>query len=440
MLAPSQPLQKLASVKYNNSTTTSSAVPSNTAALKSAKDYPPNVTVVSTSTSTGITSSQQPAAKTYVDSDGPSSTVAGYPQTTSDATGVVTTTKTKVTTTVTSVEAINLVKTYNTRKKEWVYTYDKQTTVRKWDTVTTTVVTTPVLRFKVLMANQAYSPAVRFSVDGVDVNAYDFQATSGLTAAALPTYQLGAPGDANAIKSLMLEMPLDAFNLKDWSNTGQVRAGLHPTRPQCLGVVSAGKPGPAGEWRNGALTVQIVDASVTDSDLQPNVASDPKLGYRLKTASMKAKLIAEYLIYWHHPNQKCMGDSGWTMAPPQDPGPSDAKSGTKAAGSSDPMGGLFGPGSGTGSGSGSGTALTPGTTTTTVVDTKAGTRTTTTVVIKANVSGGYTITTTVTVESLAESSGVDTGGAVGPNGGINLGGIDKNAASLGRITWRELQK
>jgi type IV pilus assembly protein PilY1 len=252
-----------------------------------------------------------------------------------------------------------------------------------------------------------------------------------LNVADIPSYNLANIG------TLQFNLPLDAFDVRDWG-TGISRAGLHPIKWSC--AVSNALNGPNGEWRNGALTFQIVDASITQSDIQLNVAGNPLLGYRLKTSSLDSKLIAEYTTFWHHPNDLCMGDAGWKKDPAQDP-INDATPATPAAGSSDPKFGSFG----------INPVGTPSSNTTTAVSTRTnanGTTTTTTVVttIVTNADGS-TSTTVKTTESTTSAStngntGIDTGGAVNSGGGINSDGTDTRtkAAAVGRINWRELQR
>lgn len=437
MLAPSQRLFKLAKVKFGSvspTSTTATPVP-NTPAMESSNTYPSIAAIVSTSTDTTVRTARNLPSTTYTYTDSTPVALAGFPTSTSDGTTITTTTKTTYHTTLKTVEAVT-----TGPKSGGKYPYNFKTTIRQWDTVTSTVATAPVLKFKVLMANQAYSPAVTFTLGDAtamayDAKAYAFQSSAGLTAASLKTFRLGPPSDAGAITNLKVNMPLDAFKSKDWGTT-VTRAGLHPTKADCVYANPKLGPSPSYEWRNGALTIQIIDPSVSDSDIQLNVAGDPKMGYRLKASSMKAKLLAEYTLFWHHPNNLCMGDAGWTKSPPQDSSKSTAIAGVKAE-NGDPVG-VFG---GASTGTGSDPVLTPGTTTTTVTNAN-GSQTTTTVVIVANTSGGYTITTTVTTvpaSMLDNNTGIVTGGAVGTTGRIDVGGIDKNAANLGRITWRELQ-
>ncbi len=426
MLAPSQGLFKLSRVL--RSSTSSTAV---------------GATTSSASTVTGIIASSVPGPTTGRPSVGSTTNVTGYPTTTVVGTNTVTTTKTKYTTTTVSTQAINAVKILSgPNKNKW--RYDMQTTTARYDTVITVVDTTPVsMKFKVLVANQSYSPAVTLTLADAastyDAKAFAYQ-SAGVSVATLAStlkeYHLGT--DAGAITGLQVNMPLDAFKSKDWG-TGISRAGLHPTKADC--VYNNPKLGPLGEWRNGALTIQIVDPTVAETDLQFNVANRPDLGYRLKSTSMKAKLIAEYTLFWHNPNDLCMGSIGWIKDPAQDTSASDAVAGKKAVGSSDPGAGLLF--NGDPNATGDTGVYTPGTVVLPVVTNADGSQTTTTIVTTANANGGYTITTTVVTvpdPTVGADVGIVTGGAVGTTGKIDTGGIDKNAANLGRITWRELQK
>ncbi|MET0859364.1 MAG: hypothetical protein ABWY27_21640, partial [Telluria sp.] len=426
MLAPSQTLFKLSRV-LRSSTSSSVAGPS-TSTFTITED---------------IIANNVPGANTNNPVIGSSTAVSGYPQTATVGTNLVTTVKTQFTTTVVSTAAINAVKfTSGSNKNKWQY--DLKTTTTKYVTTVTVIETTPVsLKFKVLVANQAYSPAVTLtladSASSYNAKAFAYQ-SNGLSLATLATtlkeYHLGT--DATAITGLQVNMPLDAFKSKDWG-TGISRAGLHPTKADC--VYNNPVLGPLGEWRNGALTVQIVDPTVAETDLQFNVAGRPDLGYRLKSTSMKSKLIAEYTLFWHHPNDKCMGMTGYLINPPQDTSASDAVAGKKATGSSDPGAGLLFNGSP--NSNGDYVELTPGTVVLPVVTNPDGSTTTTTIVTTANATGGFTVTTTVVTvpdPTVATDVGIVTGGAVGTTGKIDTGGIDKNAANLGRITWRELQK
>ena len=43
-----------------------------------------------------------------------------------------------------------------------------------------------------------------------------------------------------------------------------------------------------------------------------------------RTRRRKSYQLAQYALYWHHPNGKCYGDAGWVKNPPQDMTGSDA--------------------------------------------------------------------------------------------------------------------
>jgi type IV pilus assembly protein PilY1 len=428
LLAPSQDLHRLSRVKYGSTAPTySTSLTPDTPALKAAQTYPTTgVTLVSTTNGTNKTATALPVS-TFSYVNGVTKDVTTFPNTVVSGTNAVTTVNTKYTTTLTKVEAIPT----GPKNASGKYPYYLQTTVRTWDTITTYVTTAPNFKFKVLLSNQAYSPAVHLSLDGASTKAYEHQAVAGLTMASLPTYQLGT------IKSLALEMPLDAFLSKNWG-TGQTRAGLHPTTYNC--AVANPRDGTLGERRDGAITVQIVDASVSDSDVQQAVTAKPGLGYRLKDGSMASKLIAEYIIFWHHPSELCMASSGYTITPSQDSA-SSSSGNPPALGSNDPFAGNFGIGDPT-------PLPTAGTTTTTVVN-PDGSTTTTVVVTTVTAGGGSTVTTTVTLtpkpavsgSGTASGSGIVTGGAVCAGiSCIDSAGVSTISAIVGRITWRELQK
>lgn len=292
--------------------------------------------------------------------------------------------------------------------------------------------------FKVLVHNQAYSPAVKFSIGGNEyVKIYEHQTQAGLTVASLPSYTL------STVNTLKFNLPLDAFKHRDWGN-GVDRAGLHPTKALC--VYYDPIPGPLGERRGGALTFQIIKASVAQNDIRLNVANRPDLGYRLKDGKEDNLLIAEYTTFWHHPDNLCMGDPGWKMKPDED-ATSDAVAATPAAGSSDPKDGIFSltptPVTGT-----PGTSTNTTTTTTSTNNPNGTTTTVTTTVVTTtvtNTDGSKTTTTDTTTTTSTtglgdnNGTGVVTGGALG--GGVpDPTGETGPTLAIGRINWRELQQ
>jgi type IV pilus assembly protein PilY1 len=463
MLHPSQDEQRLAPTVSSTAELYAPDLPThinnNTA--------PSTAVVKSTSAWSAKTAKGQPYSYSNY-SEGKRTAVAGYPKTTVAPDGTVTyVAQVTYTTTRQSIEVKDLV-LIKASNNTWGY--NERTVVSTWTTTQTTTDTIPNTRFKVLVSNQAYSPAIKLSIDGADgagTNAkFDdsvtgFQTASNMKVADLPAYKM------NNIKDLKMYMPLDAFVVRDWANNGIKRNGVHPIKPQCAGVVDGySELGPNGEWRNGALTVQVVRDDIAQSDIQLNVANRPDLGYRLVTSKLKAKLIAEYLIYWHHPTNLCMGDSGWTYAAAPDNKASTAVQGVPAVGAADPHG-SFQQGDGD-----KPLPVKPATNPPPVTVTNPdGSTTTTTIKYTDLASGGYTIETTVKISwpssSGSTTTGIITGGAVnGPGSSVQppatpcvgatctpcvgpqckkcegafADGTCQDTAVLGRINWRELQR
>lgn len=263
--------------------------------------------------------------------------------------------------------------------------------------------------FKVLVHNQYLSPAVKISVGAdpeISVKLYKNQAKETVAANVLantPTYNQNSTGF-----NLEVGMPVTAFLQKDWWGeaggtgfvAGRTSSGLHSTHPYCamghdnaagtatLAAVNNNSSdrfffnavvppantstGPGansttqGVRHNGALTIQIIKANTTAAMLELNVANRPEYGWRVNKANFANQVIAEYIIYWHHPRNVCYGDSttawkkannngdawntpalmngtGWTLLPPEDIAPSKATPLTPAAGAGDPKGGTFTP-------------------------------------------------------------------------------------------------
>jgi hypothetical protein len=254
-----------------------------------------------------------------------------------------------------------------------------------------------------------------------------------------------------------------------------VRAGLHPTKTGCVnqsagsvdgnmyepvipygagdgyappitGIPTYGMMGynnssigatsPAtskGVRHNGALTLQVVKATIQNSDIEQAIPGHPEYGWRVKSTSYAAQVLAEYTTFWHHPNGICFGESGWLKNPPPDPdfNASSASNLALAATHSDPKIGALGSG---------GSGATAGTTTTTVHN-PDGTTTTTTTTVVINSDGSVTTTTTVTIDNVATTTTTTntnyTGGPVNRDGTIDKGPPTPTEA-IGRINWREL--
>ena len=292
-------------------------------------------------------------------------------------------------------------------------------------------------QFKILIANQKMSPAVRFSFGGnpyADVTT--LETTAGLTVASLPTYTRAT------VNTLKYNMPKDAFTSKDWSGTGDVRAGLVPTQTGCVHGAAPGTVGPAPNllYRNGALVWQLIKDTTPDSALQlADAAGDPKYGYRLKDAQRSTYLLAEWSTFWHHPNGKCLGTAGWTATPPLDTSASGSAS-PRAAGSADPPWGDLGSVVSTTVSSAADPACSGCTirTTTTVYSTGAQVILTEYLDKKGKVTSS---TTTLVPPPSGSGSGSPTPGVTQSLTASNVvTGYQqsRNSGKLGRVTWHEL--
>jgi hypothetical protein len=278
-------------------------------------------------------------------------------------------------------------------------------------------------QFKILMANQKMSPAVKFlrgGLAGVPVTDY-LTGPAPLSMASLPTYTR-----AN-VTTLIWALPLDAFASKDWTGTGDVRAGVVPTATGCVRSNKGGGTAESGPQMNGALMIQLVKATTPDSAVELNIPGDPSMGYRLKKdAASQSNQLAMWTIFWHHPNGKCTGDAAWVKNPPQDFDGNGGKASAGAPGSDDPKDGMFGSGGGAASGGGSGGGSVAGpssTVTYTFADGSSVTQTTT-----LNADGSVTVTRVY-------SYGGTESFTIPPTSG---GRESDTRAKTGRVSWREM--
>ncbi|MBI4937841.1 MAG: hypothetical protein HY846_06425 [Nitrosomonadales bacterium] len=338
--------------------------------------------------------------------------------------------------------------------------------------------------FKVLMMNQYLNPAVRLHIGNSSyspsssagyISVKDYQTSAGLDIAAVPTY------NRSTIGSLAVYTPVDALSVKDWWGNGDSRSGLHPTSPQCAytddgagadmynpvippanGTNGAGTDGTTtGVRHNGALTVQIIRDTTPASAVEENVSGRPEYGYRVKHADFYTYVLAEYIIYWHHPRRICYGDgtnnwyngstggnglpslssgpwntaelmvgTGWTKNAPEDTVTGTAED-APDPGSTDPKIGTLGS---TGTVA-STTTVVAGNVTTTITYTD-GTRQT--IVQTVNNDGTVTI---VTTQYAADNTvtGTTTDIVANASGSVKTGGDERGLqARTGRISWHEL--
>jgi len=302
-------------------------------------------------------------------------------------------------------------------------------------------------KFKILVANQYLSPAVQLKIgdsSAAYVQVKDIQ-TSGTPALntttnafsnSLTVYSRGGTTGTTQLANLYMNMPLDAFAAKDWQGIGFTQVGLIPTATGCVhanqvGYTDSGVTAllPYGNlWMNGALTIQIIKDTTPDSAIRlESTAGNVKLGYRLKSdATSQGYQLAEYTVFWHHPNGKCYGDSGWgtTAAIAYPDSASSPSASAVAPGSDDPTGGTF---SGTGgsvggTGTGGSSSGPTSTVTYTFADGSSVTQTTT-----KNADGSVTVT------RVYSFGGTETF-VIPPSSG---GRQADTRAKTGRVSWRE---
>jgi len=267
--------------------------------------------------------------------------------------------------------------------------------------------------FKILMSNQKLSPAVGIKVGtSADPDAYTpvtgFVTSSAIGVAALPTYTRAT------LARFELNVPLNAFTVRDWAGTGDSRLGVVPGDASCVHANNNTSNSGPDPWMNGALTLQLVDAATTtDSDVEQNVAGDPSMGYRLKKTA-QAKQLAQYTLFFHAATGLCYGDPGYSATPPL-----DATTGTSGSsvGAGDPTTGYNTP------------ANTRGSSTQVVVDT--------------DFLGGTTVTTTVrssrpSAAVIAYGCATCASGAVSPPPPAPPAAQNYSRLVTGRMSWREM--
>jgi hypothetical protein len=342
-------------------------------------------------------------------------------------------------------------------------------------------ITSTTIKYKVLVHNQYLNPAVKLhigdptyepSLDVGYVKVKDFQTSATLDVDALPIYN----GTSNAtgttgtgfgpIGSLVFNMPTDALSAKDWWGNGDVRVGLHPINPGCGGrdgdktygtdgnmyqpVIPPpnGVDGPGtkgwsastvsinsvGVRHGGSLTVQIIKDTTPQSALELNDSlGRSEYGWRVRSADHSAYVLAEYTVYWHHPDNGCYGDAGWTKTPAADDGSSTSTA--PAAGSTDPkLGDLSGTSGATVT---SVTRVVSGNVVTITITYSTGAQATITRTESTDADGRTTITT-VTCDAdgncVTDVVHEDTAASNIVNGGDERG----TRAHTGRVSWHEL--
>lgn len=199
----------------------------------------------------------------------------------------------------------------------------------------------PATEFKVLVLNAYLNPASQLSLaNGPFVSIKSFQGQANASDAnfinTLPAFTRAA------IEPFIWRLPPDAFSSRDWwQDGGAVRAGLMPTETGCVKPGPSASPGPLNSLYNGALTLQFVRHNTPASALEPNAIDanqkqDPRYGWRVKATERANWLLAEYTVFWHHPDNGCYGNKRWKPDPALDTStPATAK--PTPTGSGDPV-------------------------------------------------------------------------------------------------------
>ncbi len=160
-------------------------------------------------------------------------------------------------------------------------------------------ITDPSQRFKLIIANADLSPGARLSINGAydatdptswtDATTYDDTALADLT-----VYSLGGASGSTPLTALELGFHRLAIPSGD----------LHPTLTGC---VRDNDPGAAGEWRNGALTIQAVEVDSSGADAFTTDTSFSNGGVQGVATS---GLLWEATMFWHYSGD-CYGEPTW---------------------------------------------------------------------------------------------------------------------------------
>ena len=368
--------------------------------------------------------------------------------------------------------------------------------------------------FKVILQNQYLNPAVQFNIGNSNylpnvnfgyVSVKNYTTSATLDLATLPTYNRNpaSTGDGftatKYIASLAFNMPVDALTAKNWWGNGDLRAGLIPTQPGCvynsvgatdgnmyqpvnppafnsstgyppdgpgtLGYSSSTTPATAtGVRHGGAFTVQVIKDTTPNSAIELQVSGRPEYGWRVISSLFSTYVLAEYTTYWHHPNGKCFGTTGWTKAPGPDTA-GNPPTPQPRLGATDPkIGNLSG-----NSGNSSVTSVTVTGNTTTIIYANG----TSTVIIRVVNADGTVTTVTINIPGgvmpasaivnsdksiVVTVGGVSATIAAGSSGTVNgavvtntttanaagasvSGGLlNQNAIGYRRISWKELHR
>jgi len=170
--------------------------------------------------------------------------------------------------------------------------------------------------FVLTIANSELSPGGLLTINGIETPVVEYQARLNryltgtlLPGEAFPVYTFGSPGKAIG-KGLGLGVELQQLLslTLGFDVNAILDGGLLPTKTGC---VKGNVPGAKGEYRNGALMIQALDASDVEGGYVLDVAADE---YRATSNSIHASLgyataglLWESTVFWHW-DGPCYGD------------------------------------------------------------------------------------------------------------------------------------
>ncbi|MCZ6444717.1 MAG: PilC/PilY family type IV pilus protein, partial [Planctomycetota bacterium] len=170
------------------------------------------------------------------------------------------------------------------------------TTDPDYDQINTTI-TDPTQQFIVIVANDHLSTGGVMEINSTSLSVLTYGSLISDAVAGtgnLPVYQMGANPPDGVQQLTSLKMNFNALAI--------LQGGLIGTRTGC---VKHNDPGPSGEYRNGALTVQAIawDGSKTVAQLIHD-----------SHHYAESDLLWEATIFWHWNAGECTHDAGWQDA------------------------------------------------------------------------------------------------------------------------------
>jgi len=190
---------------------------------------------------------------------------------------------------------------------EWNYKYPSRTFVELMDGVTNMdgvpkaipeVITNTNTKFAITIVNPKLSPLVQISINGKSISMSDFSTNLDT----IGTLAIPKAYTLSSLQSIKITMPNDILP----------KAGLIPTSTGYVNT-SSPLPGKCGEYRNGALVVQIVELDPSTNTYYQGASpinsftsgcpstSTVNSNGGLGLVTNKARVLYEASIFWHGP-------------------------------------------------------------------------------------------------------------------------------------------